>query len=145
MTIATDTDDLLVNNLWGELIYIVRNAPTYGRIGEGGDLFTIIGTPNGDIQRVSGNNPSRNLGQGRFMTHRVFLPNGTDIRQGDRIRTSDWTAGRAEYFIEEVLSDEGHVEVKASLARTIVNFLLVETGELFLLETGASLQLENFG
>ena len=143
MTLATDTDNLL--STWGEQMYIVRNTPTYGNIGEGGDAFTILSTPNADIQRISGNNPARDLGQGRFMTHRIFLPDNTDVKQGDRLRTSDWTAGRAEYFVESVLSDEGHVELRASMARTIINFMLVETGELLTLEDETALQLENYG
>jgi len=144
MSISTDTDDLLSTSLWGEVLIIIRNDPDYGNFGEAGDHFDVMSNPNGDIQRVSGNNPTRNLGQGRFMTHTIFLPNNTDVKQGDRIRTSDWTAGRAEYFVEQVLSDEGHVELKASLARTMVKFLLVETGELLLLEDGEALQMENY-
>lgn len=146
MTISGDTDDLLSANVWGEEVEITRNQAGYGRIGTGGDLFTSVSTPNADIQRVSGSNPARDLGQGRFMTHQIFLPNGANVRQGDRIRASDWSVGKAEYFVEAVLADEGHTEVRTRLVRAVqgvLNYLLLEDGTYLYQEDGGGMILES--
>ena len=117
MTISGDTDDLVSQTLWGEQVNIIRNTPTYGEAGGPVDSWAVVLTVNVDIQPFSGSNPTVELGQKRISTHRVFLPNGTLIVQGDRIRPSGWVAGDNFYEVDAVLSDEGHVEVYASLVR----------------------------
>lgn len=114
MTLANDTVDLLATGLWGEVITIRRNTPTYGDTGAFTDSWATVSTPNADIQPVSGDVIARESGQDKKSTHRIFLPNGTAIKQGDRIRPSGWSAGDDEYEINSVLSDEGHVEVLAT-------------------------------
>jgi hypothetical protein len=117
MTISGDTDDLVDPTLWGESASIIRNTPTYDDGGAFVDSWSAILTVNIDIQPFSGTNPTIDLGQKRISTHRIFLPNGTAIIQGDRIRPYGWTAGDNSYEVDAVLSDEGHVEVYASLVR----------------------------
>lgn len=109
MTIATDTDDILA--VWGETVTIVRNTPTYGNLGQSTDSWASVSTPLGDIQPAGGRVVTLEGGQQREATHRVFLPNATDVRQKDRIRPSGWSSGDDEYEVMQVLSDEGHVEV----------------------------------
>lgn len=117
MTIAGDTDDLLGTSLWGEAVSIVRNTPTYGDTGAPTDSWGAVATVNADIQPMSGSNPTVELGQKRISSHRIFLPSGTAIIQGDRVRPSGWSAGDNFYEVDAVLSDEGHVEVYASMLR----------------------------
>lgn len=80
------------------------------------DSWASVGTPDGDIQPISGINPTVGIGQQRVSTHRIFLPDGTDIKQGDRIRPSGWSAGEDEYSVDSVLDDEGHIEARLQLA-----------------------------
>lgn len=111
---SNDTDDLLDTDIYGEAVTIVRNTPTYGDTGAASDVWASVATPNADIQPITGHNPTGELGQMKISTHRIFLPNGIAVRQGDRIRPSGWVAGDNEYEVDAVLSDEGHVEVLAS-------------------------------
>lgn len=117
MTISGDTVDLVSTTLWGEEVNIIRNTPTYGDAGDSTDSWGTVVTANADIQPFSGFNPTIDLGQKRASTHRIFFPSGTAVIQGDRIRPSDWTAGDNFYEVDSVLSDEGHVEIYASLIR----------------------------
>lgn len=146
MTIATDTDDLISTSLWGEVVTIIRNDPGYDHAGYGRDFWMTLTTVNADIQRIAGNNPTRDLGQGRFATHNIFLPDATSIKQGDRIRSSDWSVGKAEFAVEQVLSDEGHVEIRTKLVRSVaglLNYLLLESGQNLLLENKSGIFLED--
>ena len=117
MSISSDTDDLISTSLWGEVVTIMRNDPKYGDIGTGTELWSIISEPNADIQRIAGNNPTRNLGQDRISSHRIFLPDGTNVKQGDRIRSADWDVGKAVHFVLAVMADEGHTEIMTKLVR----------------------------
>lgn len=147
MSLSSDTDNLLSMDVWGEQVEIVRNATGYGDTGLAGDLWAVVSQPNADIQRISGNNPIRDLGQGRFSSHRIFLPGGANVRQGDRIRPSGWIAGQAEYFVQAVLADEGHTEIRANIVRPVeganLDYLLLEIGSYLLLEDGGGILLEN--
>lgn len=117
MAISGDTDDLLDTGLWGEAVTVVRNTPTYDNVGQPSDSWASVSTPNADIQPVSGVTVTKDGGQQREMSHRIFLPSGNGVRQGDRIRPSGWATGDNEYSVEQVSSDEGHVEVLAVLVR----------------------------
>jgi len=112
VTISTDTDDLVDTALWGEVITIVRNTPTYNDGGDFIDSWASVATPNGDIQPISGINPTIGIGQKRISSLKIFLPTGTDIKQGDRIRKSGWVTGDDEYEVDSVLDDEGHIECR---------------------------------
>jgi hypothetical protein len=142
MTIAGDTNDLVSTGLWGEEVMIVRNTPTYDDNGFPTDSWDMIVDTVGEIQRIPGNNPTRDLGQGRISSHAIFLPNATDVIQGDRLRSSDWDSGKAEYDVQSVRSDEGHVEIRTRLVRSSTLFLMLEHGTWLRLETGKGLQLE---
>lgn len=119
MSFADDTDDLLQdpNSGHGEAVVIRRNTPTYGDTGAASDSFSTIATIQGDIQPNSASNPTVELGQQKMSSHRIFLPNGANVLQGDRVRPSGWSAGEDEYEVDGVLSEEGHVEALASLVK----------------------------
>lgn len=115
MTISTDTTSILA--VWGETVTIVRNSPSYDNAGVMTDSWSssVTGTATADIQPIAGITIQRENGEQRTMSHRLYFPSGTNIRQGDRIRPSGWVAGNDEYVAESVSSDEGHVEVLATL------------------------------
>jgi hypothetical protein len=140
MTLAGDTDDII--SVWGEVVTVVRNFPTYGNAGFGVNVWTDVIATVAEIQRIAGNNPTRDLGQGRFSSHAIFLPDGTGIIQGDRIRSSEWTTGKAEFEVQAVFVEDGHVEVRTRLVRSSVIFLMLENSEWILLETGKEINLE---
>ena len=117
MSISGDTTDLLDTALWGEVVTVVRNTPTYTDAGAATDSWASVSTPNADIQPVSGVTVTGQAGEVRSMSHRIFLPSGNSVVQGDRIRPSGWSTGDNEYQVEAVLSDEGHVEVLVTLVR----------------------------
>lgn len=118
MSIANDTDQILEpGNQLSEVITVFRNTLTYDDRGTASDSWALIATVNATIDFLHGDNPTVDLGQARGSTHRLFLPNATAVRQGDRIRPSGWTTGDNEYEIDAVLSDAGHVEVLASQVR----------------------------
>jgi hypothetical protein len=144
MTVAGDTVDLLSTSLWGEVVTIVRNSPAYQDDGFGDEEWNSVADTLAEIQRISGNNPTRDLGQGRFCSHTIFLPDQTDVVQGDRIRSSEWTTGRAEFEVQVVMADTGHTEVRTRLVRStsLITFLLLEDGTDILLETGSRTNLE---
>ena len=112
MSIATDTDDLVDTSIWGEAITIVRNTVTYDDSGFASDTWASVATPNADLQPISGVNPTVGIGQARASSHRAFLPTGTDIKQGDRIRPSGWSTGEDELVVDAVLDEEGHMEIR---------------------------------
>lgn len=115
MTISSDTTSIL--SVWGETVTIIRNTPSYDNAGVMTDSWSssVTGTATADIQPVSGITVQKENGEQRTMTHRLYFPSGTNIRQGDRIRASGWVAGGDEYTVESVLSDEGHIEVLATI------------------------------
>lgn len=115
MSISDDTDALLATSVWGEAVTIVRNTPTYDGSGSPADSWASVATPNADIQPAGGSLRQAEVGEERKSTHVIFLPNGTAIRIGDRIRPAGWVAGNDEYEVNAVLSDEGHVEVHATM------------------------------
>lgn len=115
MTLAEDTDSLIDLVVWGEVVTIVRNTITTDGMGATTDSWASVATPNGDIQPISGINPTLGIGQQRASSHRIFLPDGTNIKQGDRIRPYGWSAGDDEYDVDSVLGDEGHTECRLSL------------------------------
>ena len=115
MSISDDTDDLLATTEWGEVVTIVRNTPSFGDTGVATDSWASIATPNADIQPLDSNEILRTseIGEVKGSSHKIFFPNGTDIKPGDRVRGSGWSAGSDEYEVQYVMSDEGHVEVFA--------------------------------
>lgn len=115
MTIATDTDDLVATTLWGESLEIVRNTVSYDDMGGSTDSWAVIITVNADIQPISGINPTVGIGQERASSHRMFLPDATGVKQGDRVRPVGWVTGDDEYTVDAVLTDEGHVEIRMTL------------------------------
>lgn len=142
MTIAGDTEDLISTDLWGETVTIVRNDPNYNEAGFPLNIWDTVVVTHGDIQRISGNNPTRNLGQGRISSHTIFLPDATAIIQGDRIRSSEWDTGKAEFEVQSVMVEEGHVELRTRLVRTSTMFLMLEDGTWIFLETNSEVELE---
>lgn len=110
---SDDTDALLT--VWGETVTVVRNTATYGALGQPSDSWSSVATPSSDIQPVSGTVFTDAAGQKREATHRIFFPNGTAVLQKDRVRPSGWSSGDDEYEVQQVLSDEGHVEALAVL------------------------------
>ncbi len=121
MTIQGDTDDLISTSLWGEVVTVVRNTPTYGGDGAPTDVWASIGTPNADIQTfdsaVSGGVSTTEVGQMKLSTHKIFLPFAFDARQGDRIRPSGWSTGDDEHHVDLVASFEDHVEVLTHIVK----------------------------
>lgn len=117
MTLADDTTDLLGTSLWGEQVTIRRNTPTYSNTGAFTDSWATLSTPNADIQPVGGDIATREIGQDKKSTHRIFFPSSTNIEPGDRIRPSGWASGDDEYEVNSVLSDDGHVEVFATMVK----------------------------
>lgn len=115
MTISGDTEDLVDTTVWGEVITIVRNTASYSDMGVATDSWESVATPNADIQPISGMNPTVGIGQMRASSHVVFLPDGTNVKQGDRVRPSGWSAGDDEYEVDSVLDDEGHIECRLSM------------------------------
>ena len=119
MTLSADTVDLTSTSLWGEVVTIVRNTITSDDAGFTTDSWASVATPNGDLQPISnfssGANMAMPIGQQRMSSHRIFLPDGTDVKQGDRIRPYGWSAGDDEYRVDAVLDDEGHIEARLSL------------------------------
>ena len=114
MSIATDTDALLT--VWGETVTIRRNTPTYGDIGELTDSWATLSTPLADVQPVDAEKAMVTvaIGEQRILTHRIFFPDATAIRAGDRIRRASWASGDDELEVQYVMTDEGHVEVYTS-------------------------------
>ena len=117
MSINTDTDELLNTSLWGEQVTIVRNTITYGSDGDKSDSWGSVSTPNADIQPLSGAELTREIGSQRSSTHKVFLPAGNGVLQGDRIRPSGWSAGNDEHHVDAVMSFEDHVEVMTHIVK----------------------------
>ena len=117
MSISTDTDELLDTSLWGEAVTVMRNTPTYGGDGDKSDSWASVSTPNADIQPLSGADLARESGSEQMSTHKIFLPSGNGVRQGDRIRASGWVTGDDEHQVDAVLSFEDHVEVMTHIVK----------------------------
>lgn len=115
MSFATDTDTLLDISIHGQVVTIIRNTPTYGDSGAAVDSWASVVTPNGNIQPISGDNPTQELGQVRMSTHRIFLPNAINLVQGDRIRPYGWVTGNDEYEVNAVFSERGHIEAMLAI------------------------------
>ena len=121
MTIAGDTNDLIATTLWGEVVTVVRNTPSYGGDGAASDSWASVATPNADIQPTDsasqGAVPTSEVGQQKLSTHRIFLPAAQDVRQGDRIRASGWVTGDDEHHVDFVSSFEDHVEALTHIVK----------------------------
>ena len=117
MSISGDTDDLLDTALWGETVTVIRNTISYNDVGVSADSWASVATPHADIQPLAGETITGQIGETRRSTHRIFMPNATNVRQGDRVRPSGWVTGDDEYQVEEVMSDEGHIEIWATLVK----------------------------
>lgn len=117
MSISTDTDELIDTSLWGEAVTVVRNTPTYGNDGDKADSWASVSTPNADIQPLTGAEANLESGAQRLSTHRIFLPAGNGVSQGDRIRANGWSTGDDEHQVDAVLSFEDHVEVLTHIVK----------------------------
>lgn len=118
MSIASDTENLLDPTLWGEIVTVVRNTVTHDSAGMASDSWASVATPLGDIQPMSGTNPiviTTDAGENRTLTHRIFMPTGTNIKQGDRVRKNGWVAGDDEFIVEGLLDEEGHIETRTRI------------------------------
>jgi hypothetical protein len=116
VTIAQDTDAIL--GVFGETVVVVRNTVTYGNDGAASsESWGQVASCLADIQPNDGGLKVGPVGEQRMSTHRIFFPSGTDVIPGDRVRASGWATGADEYQVDFILSEEGHVEVAASIVR----------------------------
>ena len=116
MTVANDTTAILA--VWGAPLTIVRKSPTYNTSGVATPAWATVTTATGDIQPISGSESRSNQGELVQTTHEIYLPNGTDIRGGDRIQPSGWAAGDDEYEVRGLIAETpSHVRVDATLVR----------------------------
>ena len=117
MTISDDTTDLISTSLWGESVTVVRDTLSYGDDGAATDSWGTQETVNADIQPLSGGELIREIGKEQISTHKVFLPQTSTVRQGDRIRASGWAAGSDEYHVDAVMNYEDHVKAMTHIVK----------------------------
>jgi hypothetical protein len=112
--VGEDTDDIL--GVWGETVGIYRNMITYGSDGAAqSESWVLQYSVLADIQPFGGDMKMTPVGYEKLSTHRIFFPSGTAVHAGDRIRKYGWATGDDEYVVDMILSEEGHVEVGASI------------------------------
>jgi hypothetical protein len=112
--VGEDTDDIL--NVWGETVQVLRNTITYGSDGAAqSESWVLQYSILADIQPFGGDLKMAPVGFEKLSTHRIFFPSGTAVKAGYRIRKYGWATGDDEYVVDMVLSEEGHVEVGASI------------------------------
>jgi len=114
--LASDTSDIL--NVFGETVEIHRNTITYGQDGAAhAETWSLQFSCLADIQPWGGDLKTGDVGDEKRSTHRIFFPSGADVIPGDRVRPYGWTTGADEYTVDFILSEEGHVEVAATIVR----------------------------
>ena len=116
MTMAQDTTAIL--DVWGQTLTIVRKTPTYSDTGMATMVWAAVTTATGDIQPFSGAERRDVGGEIVLTTHEIYLPNGTDVRGGDRVRPAGWVAGDDEYEVRELRAETpSHIQINATLVR----------------------------
>lgn len=100
MAIADDAADLL--SIWGQTLTIVRRSVTYGDTSKPTVTWASQGTATGVIQPAGESAPRTDIGIKPRATHVIFFPNGTNVLEGDRVRTASWSAGDDEYEVTQL-------------------------------------------
>jgi len=114
MTMAADASALLT--IWGTTHSIMSRAVSFSDTGDPTPTWTESSTPLCYIQPVSGDTIRQEQGQQIVTTHEGYLPNGTVINEGNRIRPPGWVAGDDEYQVRLVEAwAPSHVRVRLVL------------------------------
>lgn len=100
MAIATDASDLL--SIWGSAVTVRRPSTTYGDTGKPTVTWATQASPTGLIQPADGETLREEEGQKVRTTHVLFVANGTDVLEGDRVRPNGWVSGDDEYQVHRV-------------------------------------------
>lgn len=115
MSLADDTNDIIATTLWGETVSIYRNTETYGATGAPSDSWASVATPIADIQPMGGSSTPSALGTKEGSTHTIFVPSGTNVLVGDRVRPSGWSTGDDEYIVDNVMTEEDKIILEAHI------------------------------
>ncbi len=103
MTVAQDTVAIL--GVWGQTLTVRRKAATLSDSGAPTPNWATNGTTQGDIQPIGGAEQRVELGEQVLTTHKIYVPNGSDVKPADRIRPAGWAAGEDEYEVRILIEE----------------------------------------